>query len=243
MQQRPVLFVSLGPGEPELITLKGLKALQKADYIFCPATGTREGKQVSRATDILRTLDISEASIHPFELPMNKDREKAFAAYDEVYEATKELYQQGQQVAIVAEGDSGFYSSIQYIYDKLQLQGIAVQRIAGIPAFIAAGAVAGLHIVRQEERMIVIPGIITTEELHNYLAQQIVVVIMKLSQCTEEVHHCIRLYPEYSYHYFENVGTEREYYSCTISELQNKKYPYFSLLIIRPQEKQETFIP
>jgi len=137
----PIEFVSLGPGEPELITLKGLKALQQADCIFCPATTTREGNQVSRATDIMQALDIPLSVIKPFNLPMSKERGAALAAYDQVYEEAKTRYGQQQRVVIVAEGDAGFYSSIQYIFEKLQTAGIPAQRIAGIPAFIAAGAV------------------------------------------------------------------------------------------------------
>ena len=45
----PITFVSLGPGEAELITLKGLKALQAADCIFCPETPARDGRPLSRA--------------------------------------------------------------------------------------------------------------------------------------------------------------------------------------------------
>ena len=68
---------------------------------------------------------------------------------------------------------------------------------------------AGLHIVSQEERLIVIPGHVTAKELDDYLKHQTVVVIMKLSQCIDEVHQCIINHPEYQYHYFENVGTRR----------------------------------
>ena len=46
MQMFPVIFVSLGPGEPELITVKGLKALQTADCIFCPETLAKDGNRV-----------------------------------------------------------------------------------------------------------------------------------------------------------------------------------------------------
>lgn len=46
MQMFPVIFVSLGPGEPELITVKGLKALQTADCIFCPETLAKDRKSV-----------------------------------------------------------------------------------------------------------------------------------------------------------------------------------------------------
>jgi len=229
----PIIFVSLGPGDPELITLKGLKALQQADIIFCPATTTSTGKQTSRSANILQELNIEASHIHPFLLPMNKDRSQAHQAYDSVYITAVDSQRQGKRVVIVAEGDAGFYSSVHYIYDKLVATNISVEQIAGIPAFIASGAMAGMHIVSQEEKLMVIPGNITTIELDNYLREGFVIVIMKLSQCKEAVHQCITLHPDYAYHYFENVGTEKEYYTQNREELIEKGYPYFSLMIIR----------
>ena len=212
----PVIFVSLGPGEPGLITLKGLKALQNADCIFCPETRTTSGRILSR-----------------FALPMSKNREQAFAAYDKVYSEASLLHKENKKVCIVAEGDAGFYSSVHYIFEKLQADNIPVQHIAGIPAFIAAGACAGLHIASQEERLTVIPGIITAEEIEKYMEEKTTIVIMKLSQCTEEIHRCIHLHPEYNYHYFENIGTEKEKYLHDTELISALSFPYFSLLIIR----------
>ena len=229
----PVIFVSLGPGEPELITLKGLKALQNADCIFCPETRIRDGRTLSRAADIMRRLDIPIDCIHRFPLPMSKQREKALAAYDWVYEETILLCKEGKKVAIVAEGDAGFYSSVHYIFEKLQTIGIPVEQVAGIPAFVASGARGGLHIASQEERVTIIPGITTTEEIEKLIHEKSVIVIMKLSQCTDEVHRCIRIHPEYGYHYFENVGTPEEKYSNDIKLIGNLHFPYFSLLIIQ----------
>lgn len=229
----PITFVSLGPGDPELITLKGLRTLQKADIILSPATKTDNGKVSSRAAHILNQLGISENKIKLFALPMSKDRSQAMKVYDEMYETAVSCHSQSSSIAIVAEGDAGFYSSIHYIYDRLHASGIPVQCIPGIPAFIACGAVAGLHIVQQEERLMVIPGNTTAKELADLLADNITVVIMKLSQCVSAIHECITVHPSYIYHYFENAGTDKEYYSTDVSELKQKKYPYFSLLIIQ----------
>lgn len=228
-----ILFVSLGPGEPELITIKGLKALQSADCIFCPETLTKDGRTLSRAADIMQQLGISANKIQRFPLPMSKQREKALSAYDSVYSEAVKLYKEDQKVCIVAEGDAGFYSSIHYIFEKLQSDNIPVLHIAGIPAFIAAGAWGGLHIASQEERLTVIPGITTSEEIEKLINEHSAIVIMKLSQCTDEVHRCIQLHPEYSYHYFENVGTANEKYLNDPEEIIALHFPYFSLLIIR----------
>lgn len=131
----PIQFVSLGPGEAELITLKGLKALQNADCIFCPETPVRDGHSLSRAADIMLRLDIPANRIRRFSLPMSKQRTDALNAYDQVYAAALSLHHAGKKVAIVAEGDAGFYSSVHYIYEKLQAAGIPVEQIAGIPRF------------------------------------------------------------------------------------------------------------
>lgn len=229
----PIQFVSLGPGEPELITIKGLKALQAADCIFCPETQTRDGRTMSRAADIILQLDIRENNIRRFALPMSKQRKNALDAYERVYKETLLLYKENKKVCIVAEGDAGFYSSIHYVFEKLQADNIPVMHIAGIPAFIAAGALGGLHVASQEEHLTVIPGITTTEEIEKLISEKSSIVIMKLSQCRDEVHRCIRLHPEYNYHYFENIGTSNEKYLNDNKQIEALSYPYFSLLIIR----------
>lgn len=229
----PINFVSLGPGEPELITVKGFKQLQQADIVYCPATRNKQGNIVSRAADIVRELGIDEAVIKSFMLPMSKNRTDAWTAYDTLYNEAVCCYENGKQIVVVAEGDAGFYSSIQYIYDKFTEAGILVQRTAGIPAFIAAGALAGLHIVKQEEEIVVIPGTSSSEELSEKIKTGYVIVIMKLSQCVEAVHACMREHQQTQFHYFENVGTEKEYYTADKDIIINKSFPYFSLMIIQ----------
>lgn len=222
----PIHFVSLGPGDPELITLKGLKTLQKADIIYCPATQGKHGI-ISRATDILKALEVDGSSIHPFILPMSKERTDALNAYNELFQEAQAEYLKGKQIVIVAEGDAGFYSSIQYVYDKFEE--------AGIPAFIAAGALAGIHIVKQEEQINVIPGTASFDELSAKIKNGTIIVIMKLPGCQEAIHTCIRQYADKAvFHYFENVGTGKEYYTTDADVIHSKAFPYFSLLIIQP---------
>lgn len=221
--------VSLGPGEPELITLKALKALQEADIIYCPGTQTK-----SRSRDILQALPINMEGVRLFHVPMSKDRTLANQRYDSICTEIAALVATGKNIAITAEGDSGFYSSVNYMFDKLASMNLPVTTIAGVPAFIAAGAISGLHIVKQEEKLVVLPGIITAEELASLLASGHVVVIMKLSQCTGEIHRFMHAYPQHEYHYYENVGTREELHLTTRNEILEKDFPYFSLMIIRP---------
>ena len=82
----PICFVSLGPGDPELITLKGLKKLRQAEIIYCPATMNKNGQLLSRAARIIEELGIGESAIRLFTLPMSKDRTEAWKVYDALYE-------------------------------------------------------------------------------------------------------------------------------------------------------------
>ena len=160
-----IFGISLGPGDPELITLKALKALNAVDVIFCPGTKSGEGRMKSRALDILRQLEVDETKIRLFQVPMSRDRQEALCAYDRVCGEVLELVRSGKSVGITAEGDACFYSSAHYMYGQLAQAGFPVAMIAGVPAFIAAGASVGLHLVKQQERLLVIPGDVIVEEL------------------------------------------------------------------------------
>lgn len=227
----PVRFVSLGPGDAELITLKSLHALQQADIVYYPSTVMKTGKKTSRAATLLRELGIWE-SIRPFSLPMSKDRTQAMAVYRTAFQEIQQEQQAGKRIAVAVEGDASIYASIHYVLDFLEESGAPVEQLPGIPSFIAASAAAKLHLISQGERLVVIPGNVTSDELDTYLNHHHVPVIMKLSQCADTVRNYMKCHPEYGYHYFENVSTAGEYHSYCREELKEKKFPYFSLMII-----------
>ncbi|MDR1716955.1 MAG: precorrin-2 C(20)-methyltransferase [Prevotella sp.] len=229
-----VMFVSLGPGDPELITLKGLKALQKADLIFCPSTALPGGKSSSRAKDVLLQLGIGESKLNIFNVPMNKDRSLAIESYKAVAEEISDKYKTGHKIAVTAEGDAGFYSTIYYISEYLTQENIPVSRIAGVPAFIACGTLANIHIVKQEEELEVIPGIITLNSLKEKIKTGKTVVLMKASQCEQVIKEALENIQDITFHYFENAGISgKEIYTQNREEILNRKFPYFSLIIIR----------
>lgn len=228
--------VSLGPGDPELVTLKALKTLQRADIIFCPGTQS-VGKSTSRAKEILNAIGIEETKVRLFTVPMQKERGGAKQVYQDIANEIALLYHEGKSTAFVAEGDSGFYSSVHYIADKLEEAGINVRHVAGIPAFIACGALAGIHIVKQDERLSVLPSGATFEEIEKEIKAGRSVVMMKLSQQKEPIQKAIETLQTAQFHYFENSGiAEKEFYSNDRDEILQRKFPYFSLLIIKQND-------
>ncbi len=158
MNEKPISIVSLGPGDPELLTLGALHDLQRADVIFCPTTGPADADAgTSRAGRLLLASGIARERIRLFELGMRGDRRGALETYDAVARAAVEASSEGLEVAVAAEGDAGIFASVHYIGDRIAALGRAVRYRAGIPAFIAAGALAGLHLIKQRESLIVVP--------------------------------------------------------------------------------------
>lgn len=229
----PVTFVSLGPGDPELLTIKALQALKQADVIFVPATRLPHQQALaSRATDIIRHW-LPQADICLFPLPMSHQRSEAIAVYDDMCLQAAARYREGQRVVVAVEGDVSIYASIHYVLEQLQQQGVDVCQLPGITSFIAAAASAGLSLIAQTERLIVIPGNATADDLERHLATHHTVVIMKLSQCERAVKAFIDAHPAHAYHYFENVGSPAAFYTHDPAAIAARPLPYFSLIIIK----------
>lgn len=239
MHKSNLFFISLGPGDPELITLKSLRQLERSDMIFCPGTHTLSGTFRSRSKEILDQLGIDERKVIVFNVPMSKQRDAAHIAYNEIAYKLMEIYREHNDskiISVVAEGDCGFYSSTHYISEILMQEGVEVNHIAGVPAFLACAAAVNLHITKQEETLEVIPGIVTEEQLLRNLKEKKTIVIMKVSLSEAVLKAFLTAHPQYSYSYFENVGLDNEYSTTNSAEIQARKIPYFSIMIIKNEE-------
>lgn len=229
----PITFLSLGPGDPELLTFKAVKTLKDADVVMVPATRNREGTMKSRATEIISEW-CDENRLMVYELPMLKDRQAVSLVYDRIFADCVRLYHEGSRIVVAVEGDVSIYASIHYVMERLEKECIPVVQSAGIPSFIAAAASAGLSLVSQQQRLTILPGDADAEMLLQLLDSNHVVVVMKLSQCQEAVKEFLRRNPQTVCHYFENIGTSEAYHTTLHEEIISRHIPYFSLCIIYP---------
>lgn len=228
-----IYFVSLGPGDPELITLKALRTLREADYIYTPVPVSRKGRHTSKAAEMMLSLGIREEQIQLYDLPMSKDRDGALEAYDLVARTASQKQQDepNARIAIVAEGDCGFYSSSAYIGEQIEQAGLATEQICGVPAFIACNGRLGGQLVQLEEQCTVIPGEATEEEWTRAWQSTHTIVVMKGSLCEAEIKSAITRYPDRKWHYFEFVGMPKEYITSQTSNILEREFPYFSIII------------
>ena len=120
-----VTFLSLGPGDPELLTLKAVRLLREADVVMIPATQGSDGQVSSRAQTIIAEW-VAEEQMHLYPLPMSKNREAALQTYDTMVNDAAALFREGRRVVIAVEGDVSIYASIHYVLYQLQADGIPV---------------------------------------------------------------------------------------------------------------------
>ena len=119
------------------------------------------------------------------------------------------------------------------MYGQLAQAGFPVAMIAGVPAFIAAEASVGLHLVKQQERLLVIPGDVIVEELLETIVAKRTLVIMKVPLGEAVLRPFIARHPELHYYYFEQVGTPQEYHTADRDEILGRSFTYFSILVIK----------
>ncbi|MBP3787813.1 MAG: precorrin-2 C(20)-methyltransferase [Prevotella sp.] len=222
----PVAFLSLGPGDSELLTIKAVRILRDADVVMVPTS-----TQSSRAAEIISEWCDADR-IETFCVPMRRNREAAMKVYDEMFERVATLYHQGLRVVVAVEGDVSIYASVHEVLERLKRAELPVIQLAGIPSFIAAAAKAGLSLCSQQQRLVVLPGDADVEGLKQLLTNHHVVVVMKLSQCQQEVKAFLQQHMDIECHYFENVGTTDEFYTTEHVAILGRTMPYFSLCIL-----------
>ena len=225
-KQGRLIGVGLGPGDPELITVKGLKALQAADIVFYPASKIKESLQTSFSVKILDALKL-KVPCRPLLIPMTGKNRKEH--YLTAFKNIQKEYDAGKTVLVVSEGDLLFYSTFGYLLKLAQNEGIDCELIPGIPAFIAAGAEGQQAIVEGNQHLSVIARPESFEEISAALKKNSTLVVMKMSVLDDW--YTFLKNNGRPFFYIERVGTKQQYSTADFNDLKSCKIPYFSIII------------
>lgn len=139
MEKRIGIFygVSVGPGDPELMTLKAVRCLEQCPVIAAPRTAG--GKML--ALDIAKgAADLTGKTILPLEFTMSRDSAVLRASHEKAACAVREHLDAGQDVAMLNLGDVSVYATFGYLQELLEAEGYKTAMIPGVPSFCAAAA-------------------------------------------------------------------------------------------------------
>lgn len=147
--------IGVGPGDPELITVKALRALERCPAVAAPRT--RQGKML--ALEIASAaMDLSDKEILPLAFPMTYDAEEREAAHAKAAEQVASYLDRGIDVALLTLGDPSVYTTASYVRDRLREKGYATETVAGVPSFCAAAAASQTALAADREELHILPA-------------------------------------------------------------------------------------
>lgn len=169
--------VGVGPGDPELLTLKAVKVIQAADVIIAPKT---EKKEDSTALSIARPYLKENVEILKLVFPMVNDADTLTEAWENNKVAILAELDAGKKVVFLTLGDPMFYSTYMYIYRLLKDSGHGIETVPGVPAFCAIGSQLGQPLAEGTDVLSIIPATMEDEDMDKILALSDNVVLMKV---------------------------------------------------------------
>ncbi len=228
--------VGVGPGDPELITLKALRLIRNAAVVSYLANDS--GQSQARAIACEAFVDVQTEQIEiAINMPMSTDRRLANNAYDEGAEQIRQQLEAGHDVVFLCEGDPLFFGSFAYLLERLQSD-FECQVVPGISSVHAASAALQAPLTMLKESFVVVSGRHSDEQIRVALQQHDSVVIMKAGQARPRI---LALLEETGRQndarYLEYIGRENQRVEASISSLASEAGPYFSLFVVTRQER------
>jgi len=151
-----LLGIGVGPGDPEMLTLKAVKAIKEADVICLPKADKDKCRAYQIALPVVPEIRYKKTISLDFE--MTKDEVRLATIHKEFYEKYKQLLLDGYNLAFLTIGDPTVYSTFGYIMKLAKKDGIEVGIINGITSFCGSAASAGILLSESEENIHIISG-------------------------------------------------------------------------------------
>jgi precorrin-2 C20-methyltransferase/precorrin-3B C17-methyltransferase len=227
--------VGLGPGDPELITLKAARLVREADVVAYHAG--RHGSSIARtiAADLIRPDVVEEQLVYPVTTGITEHPGGYAGAMADFYEESAarlaEHLQQGRDVVLLAEGDPLFYGSYMYMHDRLADR-FHTEVVPGVTSVAAASAAVASPLVRQTDVLTVLPGTLPEPELARRLADTQGAVILKLGRTFPAVRRALEAAGRLGdASYVERASTGRQLV-LPVKDVDPESVPYFSIIVV-----------
>jgi precorrin-2/cobalt-factor-2 C20-methyltransferase len=227
-----VYGIGVGPGDPELLTLKAVRFIETTPVVAYLAS--RAGH--SQAREIAAQWLGGQREI-PIPVSCQTDRRQANRAYDQAATMLGEILDAGQDVAILCEGDPLFYGSFSYLFQRLS-ERFRCTVIPGISSISAVAAVTGRPLVTGNDRLVVIPGTASPQALRRALTDYDSVAIMKPGRHRPRILQLLRETGRMADAvYVERATRQTQRIVSRVEALEATPGPYFALfLVTRPSE-------
>ncbi|OIJ25144.1 precorrin-3B C(17)-methyltransferase [Nocardioides luteus] len=227
--------VGIGPGDPELITLKAARLIGAAPVVAYHA-GVRKQSHARRiASSLIPAGAIEEELRYPVTTGTTSHPGGYVGAMAEFYESCavrlSAHLDAGRDVVLLAEGDPLFYGSSMYLHDRFK-EIYETSVVPGVPAFAAATAAVSTPLVRQTDVLTVLPGTLPEPELARRLADTEAAIIMKLGRTFPAVRSALEAAGRLEGAWYVERASQPEERWLPVADVDPSSVPYFSLIVV-----------
>lgn len=246
--------IGVGPGDPELLTLKAVRILKTVPCI-CVPKGKEEGSSLALSI-VKKAIDLDDKEIIEAYFPMRKTKRQSAEhraestekndpgsgpsgldmKWNETVKMVSGILNKGTDMAFITIGDPTIYSTFFYLHDRLidLNPELRIEFVPGISSITASAARAGIPLGLADERVAVLPATYSTDDLKDVLERFNTVVLMKVHKVFDKVLALLdEMHLTMKATYISRAGMEDEQVIEDIQSLRGKELNYFSTVIVK----------
>jgi len=228
MRKGTAFGIGVGPGDPELLTLKALRLIQDCPVLAWPATLDNESTARSIAEQHIPDNRIEI----PIRMPMVESRFPAQDVYDQAAIEIGDHLMDGRNVAVLCEGDPFFYGSFMYLFARLAAHH-AVEVVPGVSSLTAVPAALGVPLASRNDVLTVLPGPLDEDVLTDRLRNCEAAAIIKVGRHLPKIRRILdRLDLLDQARYVQHATMEKQVVEPLAAMPADMKAPYFSMVIV-----------
>ena len=220
--------LGVGPGDPELLTIKALRLIRENEVIAVPGNDIKASVAYQIVKGVYDELDAK--TLIPVAMPMTKDKALLNENYDRAAEKIADQLDQGKNVVFLTLGDPTVYSTYMYVHQRLEEKGYRVEIISGITSFCAVAARMNMSLVERSEPLHVIPASYQIEEALKLPGTK---VLMKAGKQMKYVKEQVKGFGKNAV-MIENCGMPDEKIYASADEIPENA-GYYSLIVIKEE--------
>ncbi len=226
--------VGVGPGDPELLTLKALRLIKENQAIAVPGNDIYTSVAYKIVKGAYEGLD--EKTLFPVAMPMTKDPAVLQANHEKAADDVEKYLKEGQNVVFLTLGDPTVYSTYLYVHKRILKRGYEAEIVSGITSFCAVAARLNMGLVEMAEPLHVIPATYKAQEMDQILELPGTKVLMKTGKKMQQVRESI-LNSGQDAVMIENCGMEDEKIYRSAEEIPESS-GYYSLIIVKENQQK-----
>ena len=218
--------VGVGPGDPELMTLKAVRVIRENEVIALP--GNMPEETAAYRIAVQAVPELAEKELVPVRMPMDSDRAEQERYHQAGAEQLEAFLRAGRSVVFLTLGDPAVYSTFSYIQRIVQKDGFEVCMVSGVTSFCAAAAALKIPLAEGEESIHIIPAAyrqdLEPDRSGNYVLMKAGSTLRGMKEILRQAGHTVRM--------AENCGMPEEKLYRSLEEIPDEA-GYYSLIIAK----------